>query len=551
MANYLGFKPTERDNDYYFVSYSSEDVEYVGAISRKLHEQNIPLWYDYGIDYGKKWEVVITERIRHCTAVVLFFSPQILHKKDSYVLIELEMAQDFDKPVYVVLLKDVNSKNIPENTYHHWVRIRRYQGITAFNMNQETVLSELKRALNLSPVKPETNSDRTKPGPELMTEKSGEGLSIESGSSADASALAAQADLEWELLLQQIEKEGAYMLHNPSRKDSKPAPIVTASKPSSNEQTKKELGTEEELEKLRKDILEVYSDDSVTFDPFSLHKYTKEYYKKCTEIYGESNIFTTYAYELLAYMTYSYKDYRDAMPLLEKVYQRKIRESGEFHPETIDVLYMLADASQKKESIFPSLKYPKAFRKVAYEFLKGEYLDSSLWEFVELSKPWIKPKYRELASDGDIDSLKISCDLKMMSSYVGEEVLHSKIPPAKSDSDLYNRFYYERGEDYIWKNEYKLYLSDLLYGPLSDQSMSQLGTLKEILWNNDKCGKSVYYARKRFERSLLRMENNIPDSRSDTENYAWGLYRQYKSLNLETCPQAQEAYQKYQELSSR
>ena len=556
MANYLGFNPTERKEDYYFISYSSEDVEYVGSISRKLHDQNIPVWYDYGIDYGNKWEATISKKIIHCTAVILFFSLRVLQKKDSYVLKELIIAKDFGKPVYPVLLEEVDIKKVPEETYHHWVSIKSYQGIAAFNMNQETVLSELKRALNQSPVKLEADPAQTKPGAGMMTEKSDKGMADKSGFSANSLAEDNEEDLEWERFLEEIEMKQKYASGNqsselkissglsdkPSRKNSKSL---------SNEQTKKELGAEEELEKLRKEILEVYSDNSVSFDTLSLQKHVKEYYQKCTEVYGESNTLTAYAHELLAYITYSNRNYRDAMPLLEKVYQRKTRESGEFHPETIDVLFMLADASQKKESIFPSLKYPKAFRKVAYEFLGREYPDSSLWESVGLSKPWITPKYRELASDGDIDSLKIFCDLKVMSSYVGEKVLHSKKPPGKSNGDLFDHFYYERDEDEIWKTEYRLYLSDLLYGPLSDQSMSQLGTLSKILWNNNKCGKSVYYARKRFERSLLRMENNISDSRSDTKNYAKQLYDRYKSMNLETCPQAQEAYQKYQELSSR
>lgn len=73
MANYLGFNPTDRSEDYYFVSYSSENVEYVGNVSRKLHDEGIPLWYDYGIDYGKNWEATISAKIIHCTAVILFF----------------------------------------------------------------------------------------------------------------------------------------------------------------------------------------------------------------------------------------------------------------------------------------------------------------------------------------------------------------------------------------------------------------------------------------------------------------------------------------------
>ena len=503
MANYLGFNPTERKEDYYFISYSSEDVEYVGSISRKLHDQNIPVWYDYGIDYGNKWEATISKKIIHCTAVILFFSLRILQKKDSYVLKELEIAKDFGKPVYPVLLEEVDIKKVPEETYHHWVSIKSYQGIAAFNMNQETVLSELKRALALSPVKPETDSVQTKPGTGTMTE-----------------------------------------IYDPS-----------SAQPASNIQNKKDHESTVELEQFRKDILACFSDDPECINT-ELLKTVKEYYQKCTEVYGESNTLTADAYELLAYITYSKRNYRDAMPLLEKVYQRKTRESGEFHPETIDVLFMLADASQKKESIFPSLKYPKAFRKLADEFLGEEYPSSSLWKSVALCKPWYTYEYVELGYDDNIEILKNYCDVKLLSNYVGEEALKYRKQRQRSRDEsiasyLKNEYEEVPDRDCEFKLEYRLYVTDHLYGPLSDQSVSLLGTLSRRFWHDKAYRKSIYYYRLLFERSLLRMENNISDSRSDTKNYAKQLYDCYKSMNLETCPQAQEAYQKYQELSSR
>jgi hypothetical protein len=61
MSNYLGFEPCNKPN-YYFVSYNSEDAERVGLIAQRLSHSNVPLWYDYGINYGEGWEAKISEK---------------------------------------------------------------------------------------------------------------------------------------------------------------------------------------------------------------------------------------------------------------------------------------------------------------------------------------------------------------------------------------------------------------------------------------------------------------------------------------------------------
>ena len=47
MSQYLGFQPTKNPN-YYFVSYNNEDADRVGAITQKIAESGIDLWYDHG-----------------------------------------------------------------------------------------------------------------------------------------------------------------------------------------------------------------------------------------------------------------------------------------------------------------------------------------------------------------------------------------------------------------------------------------------------------------------------------------------------------------------
>ena len=73
MSNFLGFEPCQKPN-YFFVSYNNEDTERVGLIAPRISHSNVPLWYDYGIDYGEEWENIISEKISHSKAVLLFFT---------------------------------------------------------------------------------------------------------------------------------------------------------------------------------------------------------------------------------------------------------------------------------------------------------------------------------------------------------------------------------------------------------------------------------------------------------------------------------------------
>jgi len=59
MATYLGFDPTAKD-DYLFISYNSEDCDRISKVLQGLPENDVPLWYDYGIEYGSVahlWEI--------------------------------------------------------------------------------------------------------------------------------------------------------------------------------------------------------------------------------------------------------------------------------------------------------------------------------------------------------------------------------------------------------------------------------------------------------------------------------------------------------------
>ncbi len=140
MSQYLGFQPTKNPN-YYFVSYNNEDADRVGAITKQIAASGVDLWYDHGIDYGSDWETVITERIHHAQAIVLFFSKGILRKKDSYVQKEYKIAtRFFHKKVYVVLMDQISLDEIPDEKAAWWMEINEKQCITGYEYEDNSVL---------------------------------------------------------------------------------------------------------------------------------------------------------------------------------------------------------------------------------------------------------------------------------------------------------------------------------------------------------------------------------------------------------------------------
>ena len=142
MSQYLGFQPTKNPN-YYFVSYNNEDADRVGAITQKIAESGIDLWYDHGIDYGTDWETVITERIEHAQAIVLFFTEGILHKKHSYVQKEYKIATEFyDKQIFVVLLDQINKEEVPSKQVAWWTEINEMQCIPGYEYKDTDSLAQ-------------------------------------------------------------------------------------------------------------------------------------------------------------------------------------------------------------------------------------------------------------------------------------------------------------------------------------------------------------------------------------------------------------------------
>ena len=147
MSSNLGFRPTD-DSEFYFVSYNNEDADRVGPIARMMAQNGIPLWYDYGIEYGEQWAARINSRLSEAKAMILFFTRGILEKKDSYVQKEFKIANVFRKKVIVLMMDEIHDRDVPVSKVDWWVDIKEKQ---ILNIGKETdpraVLGEIRHAL--------------------------------------------------------------------------------------------------------------------------------------------------------------------------------------------------------------------------------------------------------------------------------------------------------------------------------------------------------------------------------------------------------------------
>ncbi len=137
MAQYLGVDVVN-SGEYFFVSYNTEDADRVSQYVKALAQKGLPLWYDYGIEVGDKWANTIADKIANSEAVIMFLSRRIFNKEESFVHKEWEMAKDFfDKKIYVIMLDDIDKKEVPIRYISWWIDVTHMQCIIAPNYSIE------------------------------------------------------------------------------------------------------------------------------------------------------------------------------------------------------------------------------------------------------------------------------------------------------------------------------------------------------------------------------------------------------------------------------
>jgi len=149
VSRYLGFDPT--DNPYYFfVSYNNEDANRVSGLACAMHDAGIPLWYDYGLEYGEKWAWQINEKIANAQAVILLLTKGILQKKKSYVRKEYKIAVEAGTKIIVLFVDEIDKKDVPVWNLDWWVDIKEKHCLDIYPLkDRNELIKEVKRALGL------------------------------------------------------------------------------------------------------------------------------------------------------------------------------------------------------------------------------------------------------------------------------------------------------------------------------------------------------------------------------------------------------------------
>lgn len=135
MAGYLGIEASD-EKPYIFISYNTEDQERLCNIAQMLQERQVNIWYDNGIQKisNEEWQEQIALHIRDAEIVFFFISHGIFVKKNSFVRKEYDLAARHSKNICVVLLDEIDARNIPAKYDFWWDEIIHKQCIEAMDM---------------------------------------------------------------------------------------------------------------------------------------------------------------------------------------------------------------------------------------------------------------------------------------------------------------------------------------------------------------------------------------------------------------------------------
>jgi WD40 repeat protein len=111
-----------------FISYSRTDDEYVNRLADYLIVSGLPVWYDYQIATGDRFDRVIASNIEHCGAFVVVMTPAAY--ESNWVASEVNHAKKHGKPILPLLLsgevfmtlnyldyRDVRGGHLPDDSF--------------------------------------------------------------------------------------------------------------------------------------------------------------------------------------------------------------------------------------------------------------------------------------------------------------------------------------------------------------------------------------------------------------------------------------------------
>ena len=86
-----------------FISYSSDDKEYVDRLAEVIEKEGLSVWLDDRLKHGSAWPRVLQERVDECGALIVVMTPRSYDS--NWVQDELTYARSEGKPIFNLLLE--------------------------------------------------------------------------------------------------------------------------------------------------------------------------------------------------------------------------------------------------------------------------------------------------------------------------------------------------------------------------------------------------------------------------------------------------------------
>lgn len=110
---------------YIFISYAHKDRTQVLSIVRKLQGQGFRIWYDAGIEAGKRWTEDIARRLAYCKCVMIFISDASLKSPHCYD--EIKAAAEQKKILIPIHMQNVTLPEKVQRLIREWQVLFRWK----------------------------------------------------------------------------------------------------------------------------------------------------------------------------------------------------------------------------------------------------------------------------------------------------------------------------------------------------------------------------------------------------------------------------------------
>jgi hypothetical protein len=148
----IPFKAYSGNEPYIFVSYAHANSDIVFPIMKELHNRDVKMWYDEGINAGTEWSQEIADKILNCAKMVLFISPESMNS--NHCRQEINFANSKYKQILPVYIKPTTLSAGLEMTLSVFQAIFLY----SFKNNEDDFYKQVCNALSTSFVNEDANA---------------------------------------------------------------------------------------------------------------------------------------------------------------------------------------------------------------------------------------------------------------------------------------------------------------------------------------------------------------------------------------------------------